>query len=207
MGTVTSLEKRHFIHICHVNGQAARENVILLGHMTTQCFTYHSKAKPLLLTPSRARWHLARDLQLITALMALALSLDRNSVGIRELWRRTLLFTAHWSPWCCISCGPEITRGFFLVCFTVPKTPRKAETWKLDLTQPPCLSSAQCVTCKFIQYLPFQGGKQLRIAAAFDSKRPAGKPRADCVTHDGMQILVWALIQRSFSAREGEGAS
>ena len=46
VGTVISLEKRHFIHLCHINGQAARENVILLGHVMAQCFTYHSKAKP-----------------------------------------------------------------------------------------------------------------------------------------------------------------
>lgn len=166
------------------------------------------ESKAMLLTHSQAQWDLARDLQLVTALMSLALTLDRNSVGIRELWRSTLLFTAHHSPWCWISYGPEIARGFFSsVCFAVPKTPRKAETWKLNLTQLPCLSSVQCVICKSIQYLPLQGGEQLRIAAAFDSKRPAGKPRADSVTHYGKQILVQALIQRSLSAREGEGAS
>ena len=176
--------------------------------MMTQCFTYHSWAKSLLLTHSQAQWDLARDLQLITALMSLALILDWEQCGNQSIVKKYVSVHCSLHPTVLYQLWSWNHRKILLLgLFHVPKTPRKAETWKLNLTQPPCLTSVQCVICKFIRYLPLQGGEQLRIAAAFDSKRPAGKPRADCVTHYGMQILVWALIQKSLSAREGEAAS
>ncbi|EPY83019.1 hypothetical protein CB1_000602023 [Camelus ferus] len=91
---------------------------------------------------------------------------------------RAFLFGAH-SPAPVLKSGGGSPRG----CFPVLQTPKKADTWKFNLTQPPCLSSVQCVICKFIQYLPLQGGEQLRIAAELDSKLPAGKHGNHCVTH------------------------
>lgn len=63
---------------------------------------------------------------------------------------------------------------------------------------PPCLSSVQCVICKFIQYRPSQGGERLRIAAALDSKLLAGKAL------NGLCDSLWEV--NSWASADTEGA-